>query len=93
MLLLDCPFDAINFRCNGISLVTHCQRDGGHIIYVARALTKPNDTGPNVLLSNECPVWSPSIQQWPGGILTNGFLYPIVGTISPANQTNQTIKQ
>lgn len=33
-----------------------CHRDGGQTMYFARAVIKPNETGPNVLLSNERPV-------------------------------------
>lgn len=82
MLLFDFP-KAISLRCCGTSLVMLCQRDGGHTMNVARAVTSPNETGPNVLLSSEWPVLSPSIQQCSGGTLTNGFLYPMVGTTSP----------
>lgn len=52
MLLLDFP-NATNLRCCGTSFVILCHRDGGHTMNVARAVINPNETGPNVLLSNE----------------------------------------
>lgn len=52
MLLFDLP-NATTLRCNGTSFTMLCHRDGGHTINVARAVNKPNETGPNVLLSNE----------------------------------------
>lgn len=61
-------------RDSGKNDLINCQREGGQTMQDALAVIKPNETGPKLLESIEWPVWSPSTQQWPSGILTIDLL-------------------
>lgn len=52
--------------------------------YFACAVISPTATGPNMLLSNDFDELSPSIQQWPLGILIVWYRkFPLETIVSP----------